>query len=211
MYQNNMPWDDADSAWIPYGYTLTLFDGATFDGFSRQFVGPVWDQSTRKQRCISLGDITNKAASLKIERNAIVGAAHGYWKSITASETISFVTSYGMDYSTSQAQHWEQEYNLSYSMEENVMFYIFSSGFSMSESYRSMVSKDVQATFGYSISNEVTLTCTMGEGYNVGLWQWVVETRSGQSSTKTLHTVCRYGDGLYNVPPACPWNACIDA
>ena len=27
----------------------------------------------------------------------------------------------------------------------------------------------------------------------------------------TLNTVCRTGPGIFNTPPACPWNACKNA
>ena len=59
------------------------------------------------------------------------------------------------------------------------------------------------------ISVDIHLKCTgsVGSSGGVGFWQFVVKTHDNASMALTGHTVCRYGS-LYNVKPACPWNAC---
>ena len=68
------------------------------------------------------------------------------------------------------------------------------------------MTKDVSATW--------TIACKGSEGAKggVGLWQFVVRNGGVEFNdglVYTGNTVCRYGD-LYNVKPACPWNACIN-
>ena len=69
----------------------------------------------------------------------------------------------------------------------------------------------MQATYAYDFSTKVSTSCTeqSSEG-GVGLWQYVVNKNDGSGRTHTTHLICRYGPGLYNSPPACPWTACQD-
>ena len=77
---------------------------------------------------------------------------------------------------------------------------------SLSETFQETVTQDITQTYGEDFSEKVKLKCDDQTG-GVGLWQWVVQSADGVSQTRSLHTICRYGDN-YDSPPKCPWNAC---
>lgn len=83
--------DDIDSVMVPYGYTLELYDGAYWDGYMERIDGPSYTDGNQRMKCITLNS-WNWAASAIVYRNQAVGYARGYWKAITATETIQFVT-----------------------------------------------------------------------------------------------------------------------
>ena len=60
---------------------------------------------------------------------------------------------------------------------------------------------------GESVTREATCTGTDG----VGLWQWISTDAEGLARAASIKTVCRYGPGMYNTSPKCPWSACADA
>ena len=76
----------------------------------------------------------------------------------------------------------------------------------------SVVHRDVATTYGYDHGYTATTSCTVPDGSpgGAGLWQWIVSTGDGKTTSFTQHTVCRTGD-LYNVEPACPYYACANA
>ena len=57
--------------------------------------------------CIDLGkgdyNFNDRTASLKVYKNTVLGSSIGYWKSITATETLNFTTHYGMHYSHTES------------------------------------------------------------------------------------------------------------
>ena len=62
----------------------------------------------------------------------------------------------------------------------------------------------------YTESTQTTTELTCGDGVQQsGLWQWVIETSDGNSKARTAITVCKTGD-KWQVPPACPFNACTN-
>ena len=80
----------------------------------------------------------------------------------------------------------------------------------ISEEFSVGISRDVQASYSYDYSQDVTVECNAEKAADgVGLWQWITTTTDGSSKTYTTHSVCRYGSN-YNKSPECPWNACLD-
>ena len=96
-------------------------------------------------------------------------------------------------------------------VETGVDFSVSSSSVELSLGYESDLTTDTTHAMTKDSSIDLYIECTGDSGADggVGLWQFVVTTSDGNVSTFTNHTVCRYGD-LYNVAPACPWNACAN-
>ena len=69
---------------------------------------------------------------------------------------------------------------------------------------------DMESTYGVNYDIEKTTNCTADGKEGAGFYQWVVSTRDAKYQTFTWHTVCRTGED-YNIPPACPYPACLDA
>ena len=67
--------------------------------------GQLWtDEQTYNQACIDLTDsFNNKLSSAVVRRTSTYGGASGYWQSITASESLTFVTHYGFSYTHSES------------------------------------------------------------------------------------------------------------
>ena len=96
-------------------------------------------------------------------------------------------------------------------MESGIDFLYESFSATISEEYSAEIYYDTTQTYSYDIAAEFTIPCTAkSEKGGVGLCQYVSETNNGDAKVLTTHTVCRYGD-LYNVAPACPWNACANS
>jgi len=65
-----------------------------------------------------------------------------------------------------------------------------------------------------SESVKMTLTCdpvTDKADKSVGMFVFSVETDDSSASVTQKLAICRYGVGKWNVPPECPFAACIDS
>ena len=57
---------------------------------------------------------------------------------------------------------------------------------------------------------QMITSCTGGqEGSAVGLWQWALQPSGSSDMLLSTTFFCRYGANA-NVPPACPFNACMN-
>ena len=118
-----------------------------------------------------------------------------------------------MSYENSVLTHTELQDNLTYQMEFGYEFEGVSDKETISTSFSTTLSKDVQDTYGMTYGLSTTIVCSSEAGDpdgGVGLWQWVSQASDGSASAFSLKTICRYGSGHWNTPPACPWNACSD-
>jgi len=164
-------------------------------------------------RCINIDAMGfgDRTTSLKVYRTANIGTANGTWKAITATTGIDFTVSYGFSYSESQETQTNMQYELSYEMTSGIEFEGISESQTISEKYSYGITTDTETAYSYNIKETVTINCPdKPESEGVGLWQWVTSTNDNKGTVWSLHTVCRYGPGLYNVMPACPWNACLN-
>ena len=76
MEARGFGYDNASSLMIPYGYAVTLYDGAGFTGDSYTVQGPIYLDSTMRHACVSLHDkFEDKAASLEVFKTGTQGAA----------------------------------------------------------------------------------------------------------------------------------------
>ena len=82
--------------------------------------------------------------------------------------------------------------------------------FQINDPYRQGIVVDTREAYSLDISQKVKIVCPDMMQNGVGLWQFIVASHSGDIKVFSLHTVCRYGN-LYNKPPNCPWNACLNA
>ena len=97
MERLGMPCGDVDSMFIPYGYAIDLYDDDGFGGEVRTYVGQPYEGSHNEMHCTEVGDdFHNKACSAAVYKTRLLGAARGYWDSITATENIDFTVHYGM-------------------------------------------------------------------------------------------------------------------
>ena len=195
---------------VPYGYTVELYDGDGFKNAEFTVEGQMFADENLSSVCFDLvGHFDDKTASLIIYRNTTIGPARGRWVGYTSTEQVDFTVHYGFETSHSESESSEQQFTLSYEMTSGIEFEGATEEETISRSYSSTIQKDTEDTYTYDVSVDVTVSCTAQRASDgVGLWQWVVDTNDGTSQLKSLHTVCRYGSGYYNSPPACPWNAC---
>ena len=56
---------------------------------------------------------------------------------------------------------------------------------------------------------QITLSCA-NDGRQTSLWQWIITDSTGQNKLLSSKTICRYGEGIWNTAPACPYAACKD-
>ena len=191
---------------VPFGYTVEMWKDAGFTGEYQRYSGPVYTSAAEELQCIEMEHI-NSVGSIAVYRNAYVGSATGRWIGSTSTETLTFTYHIGFQYSSSTADHVEEQMALSYEMEVGMEFGGVGESETISEEYTVAIAQDTESAYSYDISVDLLLTCTGTEG--VGLWQYVTESRDGKSRVLTTHTVCRYGAN-YNSSPACPWMACLD-
>ena len=116
-----------------------------------------------------------------------------------------------MQSSSSEETSELDTYKMGLEIETKVNFEFYSASAELQEGYESQLYTDTVHAMTKDSSIDWYIECTGDAGAEggVGLWQFVVTTSDGSLSTYTNHTVCRYGD-LYNVAPACPWNACAN-
>ena len=89
--------DTVSSMKIPFGYAIDLYDYDSFGGDVRTHVGQPFTDSNLDMECIPVdSDFDNRACSYKVYKTRALGAARGYWTSLTATETIDFTVHYGM-------------------------------------------------------------------------------------------------------------------
>ena len=97
-------------------------------------------------------------------------------------------------------------------METGMEFSSFSSKTKISKTYTTTLTQSTTQTFTQSAEQTITVGCG-GEtdGQNFGIFQWVTESSDAVARAYTALTICRHGDGLWNLPPSCPYTACIDS
>ena len=61
----------------------------------------------------------------------------------------------------------------------------------------------------YSSETSITTSCA-NDGNQASLWQWIVTDSTGDIRLQTTKTICRWGEGIWNSPPECPYPACKD-
>ena len=94
-----------------------------------------------------------------------------------------------------------------------VDFLIASVEASISSEYSSVIQNDATTMLSQASTQYEEKTITLGcasDGRQASLWQWVVIDSTGTSRLMTTETICRFGDGLFNTPPECPYPACTD-
>ena len=89
-----------------------------------------------------------------------------------------------------------------------------SSSAKMSSEMASTTRRAAEQTYGYTEGQTIEVSCPtprnpIEEG--VGYWVFVVESADRTSTATQALGVCRYGPGRWNVPPECPFAACIDS
>lgn len=84
-----------------------------------------------------------------------------------------------------------------------------SSTVSIGASYERSLRNEVNEVTTMSESMEHEVSCTADGQEGTGMWQWVVRTEDSTIFARGNHTICKTGEG-YNVPPRCPWTACVD-
>lgn len=151
-------------------------------------------------------------SSLKVYRTEFGVLADGDWVAVTATEGIDFKYTLGFSKVTETETVISQSYDLTMQMTSGISFKVASESETITSEYSESLTYDAKESMEEDITVEYDISCTgqVGAEGGVGLWQWVVRNGSNQFSfTQTKHTVCRY-DSLYNVKPACPWNACTN-
>ena len=96
-------------------------------------------------------------------------------------------------------------------MEMGINYGVGSASWSVESEYATTLRHDVQSVYGLEYSVESATTCTTDGKNGAGLFQWVVATPDYQYQAFTWHTICRTGEGVFNVSPDCPWYSCLDA
>jgi len=87
--------------------------------------------------CVNVnGDFHDKTSSVVVYKNTVLGSSVGYWTSITATESLTFQTHYGLSYSHTESTSETSQFTLSYEMTSSIKF--AGSGFSetLSEQYQ---------------------------------------------------------------------------
>ena len=170
MWENNIRDDDADSVLVPFGYKVTLFDQDGFLGDTEEIKGKPYEDANDEMICQNLGDLKNRAASIRVGRTTVLGPAIGYWEGVTHSEDITVTYHIGFDYSKSVEEQSTQQYTMSYEMSFGYEFEGASESETISKSYSSALMHDVQTTYDADFSIEHTLKCTAPEEGGVGFW-----------------------------------------
>ena len=103
LWHNGVDHDVVTSLMVPFGYAVDMWDSASFSGDSFTVEGPTWADNDLNMKCISIHEtFNNKMASARVYRTGVYGSAVGYWKSFTATETMTFDTHYGWTSSYSE-------------------------------------------------------------------------------------------------------------
>ena len=106
-----------------------------------------------------------------------------------------------------------QQANLSAQMRTGINFKAPGSDSQMlSDEIQQLTIQQVEETFEAYGGIEIEVECGLpkfSSNNSIGFFVFVVDTVDGVSSAIQKHGVCRYGDE-WNVPPSCPYAACID-
>lgn len=200
---------------LPYGYSVKLFPHDDWSDPDNYIVnGGMFLDATLSMPCVSLeGKFNDRTTSLWVYRNTSLGAANGYWTSITGSSDLTFEVSEGFTSTHREYTSTVNKYQLSYEMSEHIGFSFAGEESKISTSYSTEIKHDTEDMYSHEFTDKLSFSCErdpQDPDGGVGLWQWVVESSDGKSKTYTNHYVCRTGAGRYNKSPACPWNACTD-
>ena len=152
MWVNNIPKDDVDSVYVPFGYQIELFDQDGFWGDSEIIKGRPYSNDNAEMVCQNLGNMKNRAASARVTRSTELGPAVGYWEGITHTENIDVTYHVGFDYSKSVEDQFTQEFTLSYEMSYGMKFGGVSNEEKISMGYSMGLMHDVQTTYSVDIS-----------------------------------------------------------
>ena len=105
------------------------------------------------------------------------------------------------------AETWQKDM-LGASMELGMEFSGASFSESLSLEFEQGFRNTVTSTCAISSKRTIEYDCGRDDGQGHGLWQWMVRTEDGSIVAHTPHYICRSGNDIFNVAPACPWNAC---
>ena len=179
--------DKATGVRLPYGYTVELYVGPEFNDGEYTVNGLMYtDPISEEWPCQNIYNFNDVVSSAIVYRNTYVGTAYGYWQPYTSTESITFTLHYGFTTSKSTEETMSEQYTLSMEMSEKITMAVEESEFSVSESFSAGISYDVQSSYSYDFSEEMTVTCSAKPAADgVGLWQWVTMTTDGRSKTFT--------------------------
>ena len=141
-----------------------------------------------------------------------LGKAIGKWEALqTVNSPIVYNIKYGVTTTESESDEDFSKAAMTASMDMGIEFMGVSSSFSLSSSYEQSFRNTVTKTTELSTVESITYPCDNAPaGEMNGLWQWIVETEDGSYTARSNHAVCRTESNALT-PPACPWDACIDA
>ena len=95
----------ATSLMVPFGYSVDMYDSASFSGDSFTVEGPLWLDNDLNMKCISIENVYNdRMSSVRVYRTGAYGSARGYWKGFTSTETMKFSTHYGFSTTHEEAK-----------------------------------------------------------------------------------------------------------
>ena len=98
LERNNVYRDLVKSVQVPYGTSITFYDGRTFDGSSIRRDGDMYLGTNNWMRCQNLDGFYDKAASAIVYKTLDTGLAVGKWVMVgTASETFTFTINAGFE------------------------------------------------------------------------------------------------------------------
>ena len=171
MWEHNIHWDDADSAYVPYGYQIEFFDSAGFSGDTEVIKGKPYTNTNLQMECQNLGDLKNRAASVRITRTDDLGAALGYWDGMTSSEDLEATYYVGFDYSKSSEDQSTQQFTMTMEMSYG---YKFDSGLSgtqtVSDIFAEHLAQDVENAFYNDLTVAHKMSCKATPEGGVGFW-----------------------------------------
>lgn len=158
--------------------------------------------------------------------------ATGYWKGITASETLEYEVHVGFSQENGTNSEKEEAKTLSNALDAGLKVSLGYEGEAHLGITKSTVKAEMKTEIKKTTENEdekramdavssmsgkeqnqnYKTTCSpkeIDEG-RAGLWQWVIATEDKSAMAFTDHTICRTGS-LWNTPPACNYWDCKNA
>ena len=204
---------------IPFGYELRVYrqDGQIGSVEGTDYLamhGFAYEDENQEHICQNMpAGWVDVDASFSVQKVSQAGkGAVGSWETVNT-QSESFYRDITVEFTQTETDETtkEEQFAFSRDQESSISYEFATAETKMSMSYSADIREDNKSTQSYSTSINYRITCTTPDGQpNVGLYQWVTSSSTGNVKVKSMHTVCRYGAN-YNSPPACPWNACKDA
>ena len=142
-----------------------------------------------------------------------LGKSIGQWEAVmTLNSPIEREITIGVETTESSSAEISAAESFTASMEAGVEFWGMSMKVGLSTSYESSFKNTVNETTARTQTEKISYSCGSNDDNSemYGLYQWVVSTEDNSFTAKTNHAVCRT-DSNALTPPACPWDACVDA